>query len=68
LQAQDEQPLPEPVEAFINTNKKQGRALQVAGMLLLIECTDEQTARAIAAHKCTKDLCQFFYEKSVGAS
>ena len=58
LQANDDQPLPETVESFIATSKKQGRALKVAGVVLLIECSDEKTARALAAHECTKNLCQ----------
>lgn len=57
LQARDEQPLPETVESFIATCRKNGKAMKVAGHALLIECEDEQVAALLAEHKLNTGLC-----------
>lgn len=57
LQDREEQVLPEPVESFLNTAQKQGRALKVIGTALLIQCDDEQTAALLATRKETAGLC-----------
>ena len=57
LQARDEQPLPETVQSFIATCRKNGKALKVAGTTLLIECADEQIALLVAGHKLNAGLC-----------
>jgi len=58
LQSYDDQPLPETVEAFLRTANRHAHALAVKGTALIIECADAEIADAIAAHNCTKDLCQ----------
>lgn len=57
LQARDEQPLPQPVETFLATCQKQGRALRIAGAAVLVECQDAATAATLATHKETAGLC-----------
>jgi hypothetical protein len=57
LQARDEQPLPETIQSFIATCRKNGKALKVAGTTLLIECQDEQIASLVAGHKLNAGLC-----------
>jgi hypothetical protein len=57
LQARDEQPLPQPVEAFLAACQKQGRALRIAGTAVLVECQDAATAATLATHKETAGLC-----------
>ena len=57
LQARDEQPLPETVESFIATCRKNGKALKITGTTLLIECADEQTAALVAGHPLNAGLC-----------
>lgn len=58
LESCDEQPLPETVQAFMSTSKKNARALRMKGFALLVECADEETAAAIANHRSTSQLCQ----------
>lgn len=57
LEARDDQPLPETVDAFIKTCQKQGRALKIVGPALLIQCRDAETAALIATHQETAALC-----------
>lgn len=57
LQARDDQPLPETVDAFIQTCQKNGKALKIVGTTLLIECQDAETAATISTHKETAGLC-----------
>jgi len=57
LQARDEQPLPQPVDAFLAACQKQGRALRIAGAAVLVECQDTATAATLATHKETAGLC-----------
>ena len=57
LQAREEQTLPEPVEAFLKTVQKQGRALKIVGTALLIHCDDAETAAMISTRKETAGLC-----------
>ena len=58
LQSRDEQPLPETVESFITTCRRNSNALKVIGTRLLIECKDEPTAEFVAGHKLNTGLCQ----------
>jgi hypothetical protein len=58
LLARDEQPLPETVQSFIDTCRKNGNALKVTCTALLIECADEQIASLVAGHKLNTGLCQ----------
>jgi hypothetical protein len=57
LQAREAQTLPEPVEAFLKTTQKQGRALKIVGTALLIQCEDAEIAEMIATRKETAGLC-----------
>lgn len=57
LEARDDQPLPETVEALLKTCAKQGKALRRIGNALLLECQDAETAALIASHKETAGLC-----------
>ena len=57
LQAREAQTLPEPVEAFLRTTQKQGRALKTVGTALLIQCADAEIAEMIATRKETAGLC-----------
>ena len=57
LQAREEQTLPEPVESFLKTAEKQGRALKIVGTALLIRCEDAELAEMIATRKGTAGLC-----------
>jgi hypothetical protein len=57
LQAREAQTLPEPVEAFLKTTQKQGRALKIVGTALLIQCEDAEIAEMIATGKETAGLC-----------
>jgi hypothetical protein len=57
LQAREDQTLPEPVESFLKTAQKQGRALKIVGTALLIQCEDAEIAEMIATRKETAGLC-----------
>lgn len=57
LQARDDQPLPPSVEAFVKASTENGKALKLAGSVLLIECRSAEIAARIAAHKETATLC-----------
>lgn len=57
LEARDDQPLPEAVEALFKTCAWQGKALRRIGNALLLECQDADTAALIAGHKETAGLC-----------
>lgn len=57
LQAGDDQPLPETVEAFIDLAKRNANAFKLIGTVNLIECIDTKTADSVAAHKMTAALC-----------
>ena len=58
LQARDEQPLPETVEAFISTTERRAQALHNKGTALLIECADAALAELIAQDVHTRQWCQ----------
>jgi hypothetical protein len=58
LQTRENQPLPDPIEAFIRGTWKQGRALKIVGTTLLIECDSDEIAAKIAMHKESAGLCQ----------
>lgn len=58
LQGKDDQPLPESVESFLSTCRKQGAALKPVAAALLLECRTEQIAVTLAGHKETAKLCQ----------
>ncbi len=58
LQGKDEQPLPEAVEGFITTCRKQGRAIKQVAVSLLLECSSADIAETLAEHKETRKLCQ----------
>ena len=57
LQARDVQELPEPVEGFIVTTERRGRACTNKGAALLIECVDADIAAQIATSERMKKLC-----------
>ncbi|MDQ1815479.1 hypothetical protein RBA41_19445 [Massilia sp. CCM 9210] len=57
LRSRDSQPLPVQVEAFLRACNKGGKAMQVMGSSLLIECVDAETADLIARHQDTAPLC-----------
>jgi signal transduction histidine kinase len=57
LQARDEQPLPETVEAFLQDAERNAKRLRDRGPAVLIECADAQLAEALAQHEKTKPLC-----------
>ena len=58
LQGKDEQLLPEAVEGFINTIRKQGGAMKQVSVALLLECSSEAIAKTLAGHQETRKLCQ----------
>ncbi len=57
LQAHDEQPLPETVEAFLQESERNARQLQECGPAVLIECADAALAKALAQHEKIKPFC-----------
>jgi hypothetical protein len=57
LQARDEQPLPETVEAFLREAEHNAKRLQDRGPAVLVECADAQLAETLAQHEKTKPLC-----------
>lgn len=57
LQARDEQPLPETVEAYLRDAKHNAGLLRERGAAVLIECADAQLAETLAQHEKTKALC-----------
>ncbi len=57
LQSQDDMPLPETVEAFINRYERDATALKLGAPAVLVECRDTTTAQTIAGHKETRALC-----------
>ena len=57
LESRDDMPLPPTVETFIRQCERNGKALRMVGSAVLIECRDDETAEAIAAHKETRALC-----------
>lgn len=63
LRQRDDQPLPEPVAAFIRAAQKRGTALRALGPALLIECIDAEIAARIAAHPETASLCALAGER-----
>ena len=63
LRQRDDQPLPEPVAAFIRAAQKRGTALRALGPALLIECIDADIAARIAAHPETASLCALAGER-----
>ncbi|HEX8846072.1 MAG TPA: hypothetical protein VF791_15585 [Pyrinomonadaceae bacterium] len=57
LQARDEQPLPETVEAFLQGAEHNVKRLRDRGPAVLVECADAQLAETLAQHEKTKPLC-----------
>lgn len=57
LEAHDDMPLPEPVDALFRHCARYGKALKLTGQAVLIECRDQETADAIGSHKETASLC-----------
>ncbi|MBA3768431.1 MAG: hypothetical protein H0W99_15915 [Acidobacteria bacterium] len=57
LQARDEQPLPETVEAFLREAEHNAKRLRDRGPAVLVECADAQLAETLAQHEKTKPLC-----------
>jgi hypothetical protein len=57
LQARDEQPLPETVEAFLREAEHNAKRLRDRGPAVLIECADAQLAETLTQHEKTKPLC-----------
>jgi len=57
LNAGDDQPLPDSIEAFIKTVAQQGGALKTVASAVLLECTNAEIARQIAEHKETARFC-----------
>ncbi len=58
LRLNDDQPLPETVEAFLTRVKDNAAALEIKGNAVLIECKNSEVADTIATSACTKHLCQ----------
>ncbi|MCC5873197.1 MAG: hypothetical protein JJU22_12425 [Gammaproteobacteria bacterium] len=58
LEARDDQPLPEPVEAFIETTTVAARALRPMGQVLLLSCSTADIAAMIASDPKTSSLCR----------
>ena len=58
LTTRDEQPLPETVEGFLDTNARRSQALVAQGTALLIECADTALAEQLATHARTARLCR----------
>lgn len=57
LQARDEQPLPETVEAFLQDAERNAGRLRERGPAVLVECADAALAETLAQHEKTKLLC-----------
>jgi hypothetical protein len=57
LQARDEQPLPETVEAFLQEAERNAGRLRDRGPAVLVECADAALAETLAQHEKTKPLC-----------
>jgi hypothetical protein len=57
LQARDEQPLPETVEAFLQEAERNAGRLRDRGPAVLVECADAALAEDLAQHEKTKPLC-----------
>jgi len=57
LEAHDDMPLPEPVDALFRHCVRYGKALKLTGPAVLIECQDQKTADAIGSYKETASLC-----------
>jgi len=58
LAAWDDQPLPEPVEAFFKRCRRQADAVRPAGAAVVFECCGAKTAAEIAEHPETGKLCR----------
>lgn len=58
LQAHDDQPLPETVEALLKSTARNARALKIRGTAILVECADEEIATLVAGHYLTRMLCR----------
>ena len=57
LENNDDLPLPELVESFLQRCKRDGHALKTGASAVLIECRDCETADNVAMHKETSSLC-----------
>jgi hypothetical protein len=57
LQARDEQPLPETVEAYLREAEHNAGRLRDRGPAVLIECADAQLAETLSQHEKMKTLC-----------
>ncbi|HJU53313.1 MAG TPA: hypothetical protein VJ715_02035 [Pyrinomonadaceae bacterium] len=68
LQARDEQPLPETVEAFLRESERNAVRLRDRGPAVLVECTDAALAEELAQHEKTKPLCLRAGEKHLVVS
>lgn len=68
LQARDEQPLPETVEAYLQEAERNAERLRDRGPAVLVECTDAALAEELAQHEKTKSLCLRAGEKHLVVS
>ena len=57
LENNDDLPLPELVESFLQRCARDGQALKTGASAVLIECRDSETADNVARHKETSSLC-----------
>lgn len=57
LESNDDLPLPELVESFLQRCARDGHALRTGASAVLIECRDSETADNVATHKETSSLC-----------
>lgn len=58
LAARDPQELPEPVEGFLAGVADQATALRSTGTVLLVECTDDETAERVVGDRQARKLCR----------
>jgi len=58
LDSHDTQPLPEPVEALLQSCRDQADALRPQEPAFIYRCRDEATCGAIAGHPAMRGLCQ----------
>lgn len=57
LENNDDVPLPELVDSFLQRCARDGQALKTGASAVLIECRDSETADQVASHKETSSLC-----------
>lgn len=63
LTENNDQLLPETVEALIKKIDRQARSLIVKGPTVLIECADAEVAKMVSEHEQTKSLCMLAGDK-----